>query len=78
MGLFEIITILIVLSALLSYVNHRFIGLPTTIGVMVIALGMSMVLVGLGHLGWDIRPQAEAMLEEIDFSKALMKSEEES
>lgn len=72
MGLFEIITILIVLSALLSYVNHRFIGLPTTIGVMVIALGMSMVLVGLGHLGWDIRPQAEAMLDEIDFSQALM------
>lgn len=32
--MFEIAVACLVLAALLAYVNHRFVGLPTTIGVM--------------------------------------------
>jgi hypothetical protein len=36
MKLFNILAVLITLSAVFSYLNYRFIKLPTTIGVMVI------------------------------------------
>jgi CPA1 family monovalent cation:H+ antiporter len=44
-AMFDIAVICLVLTALLSYLNHRFIGLPTTIGVMSIALLLSLSLV---------------------------------
>ncbi len=47
----DIIGLLITLTAVFSYLNHRYIKLPTTIGVMVIALVMSLALVGMGELG---------------------------
>ena len=38
MELFEVAATVITLSALFSFINHRYIRLPTTIGVMLIAL----------------------------------------
>jgi len=62
------IAILITAAALLSYLNQRFIRLPTTIGLMVIALGISVVLVFLGVLGWPaLRLDAETFLHSINF-----------
>lgn len=72
MDLFSILAVLITLTALFSYVNHRFIGLPTTIGVMLIALVMSLVLVGLDAVGVALREQADALLRSIDFDAALL------
>ena len=72
MDLFTILAVLITLTALFSYVNHRFIGLPTAIGVMGIALVMSLALVGLGTVGIDVRQQADALLSSIDFDAALL------
>lgn len=64
----------LVLTALLAYLNHRFIGLPTTIGVMVIALAISLAMVGLDTLGLDhgLRSYEETFLRSIDFSDVLM------
>ncbi len=72
MNLFTILAILITLTALFSYVNYRFIGLPTTIGVMLIALLMSLALVVLDALGVPLRTQADALLQSIDFDEALL------
>lgn len=44
MDLFTVSAILLTVTAVLSYVNHRVIGLPVTIGVMIIAL--SLLLIG--------------------------------
>ncbi len=73
MDLIHLIAIILTLSAALSYVNVRFIGLPTTIGVMIIALVLSFGLILLGAFGvGNIHSQAENMLSRIDFNKALM------
>ncbi len=72
MGLFEISAILITLSALFSYINHRLIKLPTTIGLMVIALLFSLLLILSTRLGLDIEHHAETILSSIDFNKALL------
>ena len=64
----------LVLTALLAYLNHRFIGLPITIGVMVSALLMSLGLVVLDALGIasGLRKYEESLLRSIDFSTVLI------
>ena len=53
LSIFEISAIFLSITALLAYINHRFIGLPTTIGVMVISLLVSIAAIFLGFLGFD-------------------------
>ena len=48
----------LVITALLAYLNHRFVGLPTSIGVMAAALLLSLALVGLDAAGRGARPAA--------------------
>jgi hypothetical protein len=47
----DIAAICLAATALLAYLNHRFAGLPTTIGVMAIALVVSLAIVALDALG---------------------------
>ena len=48
MTLIQIVTILVCLAAGFSYLNHRFMNLPLTIGMMAFALTISLVLLALG------------------------------
>lgn len=70
----DIAAICLVVTALLAYLNRRFVGLPATIGVMVIALGLSLAIVGLDATGLapSLRRYEESFLRSIDFSNVLM------
>ena len=71
--MFDIAVSCLVLTAVLAYFNHRFIGLPTTIGVMSIALVLSFALVGLDKLGMSgLRDYEVSLMSSIDFSDVLM------
>jgi CPA1 family monovalent cation:H+ antiporter len=72
MELIDILALLISLTALFSYLNLRFIGLPTTIGVMFIALAASLLLILLDVAGLGLRQQAQEMVGGIDFDKTLL------
>ncbi|MFQ5923865.1 MAG: cation:proton antiporter, partial [Anaerolineales bacterium] len=72
MDLFNILAILITLAAVFSYINFRYIGLPVTIGVMVVALAMSLALNLLGSFGFGLEQQAQSLLRSIDFDKTLL------
>jgi len=73
MDIVTLIAIILTLSAAFSYINFRFIGLPTTIGVMLISLVLSSGLIMLEVFAVvDFKIHAEHMLEGIDFDKALM------
>jgi len=72
MDLFNILAILITLTALFSYINHRYIGLPITIGVMFIALLMSLLLNLLDALGFGLKHYAQMVLGSIQFDKTLL------
>jgi CPA1 family monovalent cation:H+ antiporter len=73
MDLLNAAALLISLAAVFSYLNHRFIRLPTTIGLMVIALVVSLLLLLAGKLGLaELEAQAEVLLRGIDFHEALM------
>jgi CPA1 family monovalent cation:H+ antiporter len=64
----------LVLTALLAYLNHRFVGLPTTIGVMAAALALSLLLVALDAVGLAprLREFEEGLLRSIDFGDVLL------
>ena len=72
MKLFNIIAILITISAVFSYINHRTIRLPNTIGVMLIALLGSLVLILLGPLSLGLKESARELLNSIDFDETLL------
>ena len=44
---FDLIAILLVLTAALAWINHRFIGLPHSIGLLVMGLGVFFLLIGV-------------------------------
>lgn len=73
----EVAAVCLVITALLAYVNHRYIGLPATIGMMAASLTLSLALVGLDATGitrlvHDLRQYEETLVHSIDFSNALM------
>ena len=72
MELFDILAIVISLTAFFAYVNHRFIGLPVTIGVMVIALCVSLFLQIVDLFGFHLGDEAERWLSTIDFNTTLL------
>jgi CPA1 family monovalent cation:H+ antiporter len=72
MKLFNILAILITLSAGFSYINHRFIRLPNTIGVMIMALLVSLGLALLGPFSFGMKAEAQRLLANIDFDETLL------
>ncbi|NND82845.1 MAG: sodium:proton antiporter [Gammaproteobacteria bacterium] len=76
MGVTSIIDLaagLISIAAIFAYINHRFIGLPTTIGVMIIGMLLSLMVYLLGLVGFgDIRDQVQVLLGDIDFNQTLL------
>jgi CPA1 family monovalent cation:H+ antiporter len=74
MSLLEIIAMLIGFSALGGLINHRFLRLPHTIGLVVVALLASGLVLLIEYLvpGTDIQETLSEAIGEIDFQKALM------
>ena len=73
MSILNLAAILITISAIFSFINYKFIKLPTTIGLMLIALIFSLLLLLAGKLGFaDFELQAEHLLRSVDFNQTLM------
>ena len=70
----DIAAALLVLTALLSYANQRWLKLPTTIGVMATSLALSLVLVALDAVGLagGLHAREQGLIQAIDFSELLM------
>jgi len=73
MSILDITAILITLTAVFSYINFRFIKLPATIGIMLVALVVSLLIIALGKIGFGgIDQLAHELLGYIDFNETLM------
>lgn len=72
MELYYSFSILIVLTALFSYLNVRFLKLPSAIGIMIIAMIASILLVVVGRTYPYLFTKFSALIESVDFSKVLM------
>ena len=70
----DIAAALLVLTALLSYANQRWLKLPATIGVMATSLALSLTLVALDAVGLSggLHTREQGLIRSIDFSELLM------
>ncbi len=73
MEVYNIITILIVLAAIFGYINHRFIKLPGSIGIMLLSLIASLLTVGLGSIFPEFFIRIIEIVSTIDFHTTVMK-----
>ncbi len=73
-GIFDAIAALLALAALFGYLNHHFLRLPRTIGIVVIALAASLAVLALDAVapGLALGSSVRAAMSEIDFSATLM------
>ena len=72
MEILELSTILITLAAFFTLINIRLLKLPTTIGLMVLALVLSLSVMGIGQLFPSIMDTVRQITTEFDFSGLLV------
>ena len=72
MGIFFIITILVVVTAVFAYINTRVLKLPETIGIMIVSIVFSLLLIITGYLFPAVTDFAKGFVSSIDFSKVLL------
>lgn len=72
MELYYSFSVLIVLTAIFSYLNLRYLKLPSTIGIMLIAMLVSIVLVATGKIYPELFNSALELISSVDFSEVLM------
>lgn len=72
MSLLNIITILVVITAIFAYLNTRVLKLPQTIGMMIISLIFSLLLIGSGLVFPSVFDFAKNFIGNIDFSHLLL------
>lgn len=72
MHLFDLAAIVITAAAIFAWINHRWLRMPTTLGVMLLGLMLSLALVLMRRYGFDFASDVEAMLHQIDFDEALL------
>lgn len=74
MRILDLIAWLMVFTAGFSYLNHRFLKFPTSIGLMAIAMVFSLGLIALGELQWipGLEESARTLLQSIDFNQLVL------
>lgn len=72
MSLLDVIAVIISLTAIFSFANYHTLRLPNTIGVMLIALVMSLLILLAGSIFEPVHDHALTLLNSIDFNRTLM------
>lgn len=75
LSLFEIAAMMLALSALFGWVNHAFLKLPHTIGLLIMALITSVVLIALEFAipNFGLTETVKSAISQIDFNETVMK-----
>ena len=71
MNIFEISSLLVSISALLMYINFRFLKFPMTIGLMLLSLILSFFIFIIGVFYPDILLFTSSILNNIDFQDLI-------
>ncbi len=70
---FTIVAVLLTLAALFAYVNYRLLKLPTTVGIMALALVSSLVVVALHEVGIvNLEGPARELLAAVNFEATVL------
>lgn len=69
---YNVVALLLTVSALFSFLNYKFFKLPKTVGMVLISLVSVFGLFGLRSLGFDMITPATTAVQSINFSEALL------
>jgi CPA1 family monovalent cation:H+ antiporter len=72
MELYYSFSVLIVFAAVFSYLNVRFLKLPATIGIMLIAMSLSLIMVITENIFPNTFDRLSGLISRIDFTEVLM------
>ncbi len=72
MDLFTITAILSVIAAVFGYINVRFLKLPTTIGLMIMAIAATSVVLIVGSFNQAVLTTANELIQQIDFQGLIL------
>ncbi len=72
MDLFTITAILSVIAAVFGYINVRFLKLPTTIGLMIMAIAATSVVLVIGSFNQNVLTTANELIQQIDFQGLIL------
>jgi CPA1 family monovalent cation:H+ antiporter len=72
MDFFAIISILTTMAALFAYLNTRFLKLPFTIGLMILAMVFTSLIIGIGHFVPSLLSDSKAIIASLDFKSLLL------
>jgi len=72
MSVLDLITVLVFLAAAFSYVNIHFLKLPSTIGLMILALLLSVMTIVAGFFYPPIQQSVVGILEKFEFKEVLL------
>jgi len=73
MELYYSFSVLIVLASFFAYINHKFIKLPSTIGIMLMAIIVSIIIrFAGGSIFPDTTQKLFTLISELDFTEVLM------
>ena len=72
MSFFDIAGILVALAAAFAFINHKLLKLPTTVGLMLLAILHAAALLAIGQAYPAVLTSAETLIGSIDFDQTLM------
>ena len=72
MSPFTALALLLTLAALSSYVNHRFVGLPTTAALMLASLLLSLGVIAASFFGLPFKDTLTDVLRQVNLSQSLL------
>ncbi|MCG6862924.1 MAG: sodium:proton antiporter [Chromatiaceae bacterium] len=72
MSLWTVVAVLLTLTALFAYINHRLLRLPPSIGVMSVALAFSLGLLVLDSLAVPVDGPLRALVRQVHFDSTLL------
>lgn len=73
MEVYNIITILVVLAAIFGYINHRFVKLPGSIGIMLLSVVASLIILALGNVFPQVFKKIAEGAATIDFQSIVLR-----
>ncbi len=72
MDLFTITAILATIAAVFGYINVRFLKLPTTIGLMIMAIAATSIVLIIGSFNQNTLTVADNLIQQIDFQGLIL------
>ena len=68
----SLIALLLTVTGASAYLNHRFLRLPLSVGVMAVSLAFSLLCIVGERLGFPLRAWAASTVAHVDFSETLL------